>query len=60
MTVTNFGELGLSARLVTVLKKLELIEPTDIQTQAIPPALAGRDILASAETGSGKTAAFLS
>ena len=59
MTVTNFGELGLSARLVTVLKKLELVEPTDIQTQAIPPALAGRDILASAETGSGKTAAFL-
>ena len=34
-------------------------QPTDIQAKAIPPALAGRDVLASAETGSGKTAAFL-
>ena len=59
MSVPTFGKLGLSARLVTVLKKLGLTEPTEIQTQSIPPALAGRDILASAETGSGKTAAFL-
>ncbi|HEX9893829.1 MAG TPA: DEAD/DEAH box helicase, partial [Gemmatimonadales bacterium] len=41
------------------LKELGFTRPTPIQTEAIPQALAGRDILASAVTGSGKTAAFL-
>ncbi len=59
MSINNFNELGLSARLVNVLEKLGITEPTEIQTETIPFALAGRDILASAETGSGKTAAFL-
>jgi len=40
------------------VRDLTFTEPTPIQSQAIPPALEGRDILASAETGSGKSAAF--
>lgn len=59
MSINNFNELGISARLVNILEKLGITEPTEIQTETIPYALAGRDILASAETGSGKTAAFL-
>lgn len=59
MSINNFTELGLSAKLVNTLAKLEITEPTEIQRKTIPYAIAGRDILASAETGSGKTAAFL-
>jgi ATP-dependent RNA helicase RhlE len=59
MNLSNFTELGLSARLVNVLEKLGITEPTEVQAKAIPPALTGRNIMASAETGSGKTAAFL-
>lgn len=55
----SFDELGLSAPLVSVLGKLGITEPTEVQQKTIPPALAGRDVAASAETGSGKTAAFL-
>ncbi len=40
------------------MRDLQFVEPTPIQQMAIPPALEGRDILASAETGSGKSAAF--
>jgi len=54
-----FIDLGLSASLGEDVEKLGLTVPTEIQTLAIPPALAGKDIVASAETGSGKTAAFL-
>jgi ATP-dependent RNA helicase RhlE len=59
VSINNFNELGLSARLVNTLEKLGITEPTEIQRKTIPAAIAGRDILASAETGSGKTAAFL-
>ena len=59
MSLDTFNELGLSARLVETLERLGITEPTEIQTKAIPPALAGRDIMATAETGSGKTVAFL-
>lgn len=59
MSLDTFNELGLSARLVQTMERLGITEPTEIQTKAIPHALAGRDIMASAETGSGKTAAFL-
>ncbi|MGH7499798.1 MAG: DEAD/DEAH box helicase [Gemmatimonadales bacterium] len=45
--------------LLRAIKELGFTRPTPIQTDAIPPALAGRDILACAMTGSGKTAAFL-
>jgi ATP-dependent RNA helicase RhlE len=55
----GFYALGLSGALVRVLEGLRLTEPTEIQYKTIPPALAGRDVLASAETGSGKTAAFM-
>ncbi|MBI3653884.1 MAG: DEAD/DEAH box helicase [Acidobacteria bacterium] len=59
MIENNFNKLGLSAPLVQVLAKLGINEPTEIQSKTIPSALAGRDVMASAETGSGKTAAFL-
>ncbi|MFN2399053.1 MAG: DEAD/DEAH box helicase [Gemmatimonadaceae bacterium] len=54
-----FSTLGLHADLLKSLKELGFARPTPIQTDAIPPALAGRDVLACAMTGSGKTAAFL-
>jgi len=59
MSVNDFNELGLSARIAKVIEKLGINDPTEIQTKTIPHALAGRNIMASAETGSGKTAAFL-
>ena len=59
MSLDTFKGLGLGARLVDVMERLGITEPTEIQTKTIPDALAGRDIMASAETGSGKTAAFL-
>ncbi|HWX43373.1 MAG TPA: DEAD/DEAH box helicase [Blastocatellia bacterium] len=59
MTLNDFNQLSLSAPLVRLLTEFGLTEPTEIQSKVIPLALAGRDIMASAETGSGKTAAFL-
>jgi ATP-dependent RNA helicase RhlE len=59
MPPNSFSALGLSTSLVRVLAGLRITEPTAIQHQAIPYALAGRDVLVSAETGSGKTAAFM-
>ena len=58
MTV-SFAQLNLNDSLVDALEKAGYKSPTDIQVQAIPAALEGRDLLASAQTGSGKTAAFL-
>ena len=54
-----FSTLKLHPSLLRGVKELGFTRPTPIQTEAIPPALAGRDVLASATTGSGKTAAFL-
>ena len=54
-----FSGLKLHPTLLQGLKDLGFSRPTAIQTEAIPPALEGRDLLASAMTGSGKTAAFL-
>jgi ATP-dependent RNA helicase RhlE len=51
--------LKLHPYLLKGAKELGFARPTPIQAEAIPPALAGRDVLASATTGSGKTAAFL-
>ncbi len=54
-----FSSLKLHPNLLTGLKELGFARPTPIQADAIPPALEGRDVLACAMTGSGKTAAFL-
>ena len=54
-----FNQFGLDASLVRGIKELGFIRPTPIQAEAIPPGVQGRDIIASAQTGSGKTAAFL-
>ncbi|HEX6212460.1 MAG TPA: DEAD/DEAH box helicase [Methylomirabilota bacterium] len=56
---TLFATLGLDPNLLQGLKDLGFTRPTPVQADAIPPALAGRDVLACAATGSGKTAAFL-
>lgn len=55
----SFQELGLSPALMRALDELKFTEATPIQREAIPPALEGRDVIACASTGSGKTAAFL-
>jgi ATP-dependent RNA helicase RhlE len=57
--MTNFSELPLSAQLKSNLAKNNFTEPTPIQSLAIEPALAGKDIVATAQTGTGKTLAFL-
>jgi ATP-dependent RNA helicase RhlE len=54
-----FTKLGLHADLLRGIRELGFVRPTPIQEAAIPPALEGRDLLACAQTGSGKTAAFL-
>lgn len=54
----DFSNIGLPDALLTSLNRMEYKVPTPIQIQAIPPALAGKDILGSAQTGTGKTAAF--
>jgi len=57
MTIT-FQDFGLSEALNTSLRKMDYKDPTPIQQQAIPIALNGKDVLGSAQTGTGKTAAF--
>jgi superfamily II DNA/RNA helicase len=54
----SFLSLGLAPTLVQAANALGFTDPTPIQTQAIPPILQGSDLLATAQTGSGKTAAF--
>ncbi|MBN8727930.1 MAG: DEAD/DEAH box helicase [Xanthomonadales bacterium] len=54
----SFETLGLAPALLRALAELGHTEPTPIQAQSIPSALAGRDLLAGAQTGTGKTAAF--
>ena len=54
-----FSTFGLDAKLLKAIRELGFTRPTPIQEQAIPPALRGKDVLGSAMTGSGKTAAFL-
>ena len=56
--MSNFNTLGISKEILFNLKNLGLINPTPIQKKAITPALEGKDILANAKTGTGKTAAF--
>ena len=55
----NFSQLGLRTELLSICASLGYTEPTPIQNQAIPVVLEGRDLIGCAETGTGKTAAFL-
>ncbi len=54
----SFQELGLPEFLSQSLKQMNFVKPTEVQAQAIPAGLAGKDVIASAQTGTGKTAAF--
>jgi len=53
-----FGKLGLSPVVLDGVKAMGYVDPTPIQLRAIPLVLAGRDVIGSAQTGTGKTAAF--
>ena len=55
---TTFAELGLNEHILAGVKALGFTTPTPVQAQAIPAILDGRDVVASAQTGTGKTAAF--
>jgi ATP-dependent RNA helicase DeaD len=57
-TMENFNTLGLPDYLMQALSYMQFTTPTPIQAAAIPPALEGKDILGSAQTGTGKTCAF--
>ena len=54
----TFATIGLIEPLLRALETLGYQTPTPVQTQAIPPVLAGRDLMAAAQTGTGKTAGF--
>lgn len=55
----TFAELGLNEQILTGVATLGFNAPTPVQTAAIPAVLAGKDVVASAQTGTGKTAAFM-
>src|SRR6266436_1606807 len=54
-----FTSLGLHHSLLQATREMHYTQPTPIQAEAIPAILAGRDLIATAQTGTGKTAAFL-
>jgi ATP-dependent RNA helicase RhlE len=56
--LTKFSALGLSKPIELLLQDFGYIEPTEIQERAMPLILSGKDLMASAQTGSGKTAAY--
>jgi superfamily II DNA/RNA helicase len=63
MTISNptektFFNLGIAPKILEILEGLKFSVPTPIQSQAIPHALAGKDIMGIAQTGTGKTLAF--
>ena len=57
-TDQSFQSLGLSAAIIDAIRNIGFIHPTPIQAAVIPRAIAGRDVIGLAQTGSGKTAAF--
>jgi len=56
--MTEFSQLGLNESLKTALSEIDYVQMTPVQAASLPPILAGRDVIAQAKTGSGKTAAF--
>jgi len=56
--MTTFDDLGLSETLLRAVAEQNYTTPSPIQAEAIPPVLAGKDVMAAAQTGTGKTAAF--
>ena len=56
---TGFSALGLSPAVLSAVSRVNYVEPTPIQAALIPKALAGTDVIGQAQTGTGKTAAFL-
>jgi superfamily II DNA/RNA helicase len=59
LQTASFAELGLSAKVQAAIEAAGYTQPTPIQVQAIPVAVAGRDVLGIAQTGTGKTAGFV-
>ena len=59
MNPVSFSELGLRVELIAALEKQQITEPTPIQVAALPVLLAGKDAYLNAETGTGKTLAYL-
>ena len=57
--MNSFQNLGVAPQLLTALEHLQITTPTPVQEQAIPQALQGLDLLVSAQTGTGKTYAYL-
>jgi ATP-dependent RNA helicase RhlE len=55
----SFNQFNLDTRINTAIHRAGFKNPTPVQISAIPPALAGRDLIATAQTGTGKTAAFV-
>lgn len=55
----SFDQFNLDSRINTSVQRAGFINPTPIQSSAIPPAMAGHDLIATAQTGTGKTAAFV-
>src|ERR1700685_4613073 len=58
LCVMSFNVLGLDPKILQAVKEAGYTEPTPIQAAAIPPILAGHDLIGIAQTGTGKTAAF--
>src|SRR5476651_1998624 len=58
LPVMSFSALGLDPKILSAVKEAGYTEPTPIQSAAIPPILAGNDLIGIAQTGTGKTAAF--
>lgn len=59
MSATTFSSLNLDPLLLTAIEQNNYTQPTPIQIKTIPPILAGSDVMGSAQTGTGKTAAFV-
>src|SRR4051812_44314830 len=57
--MSQFSSFGLAPHLLTALERANIVTPTQVQSEAIAPACQGRDILATAQTGTGKTFAYL-